>query len=160
MKLKSLAALIVIGAFASVGCASTTSDKLVGSTSTDSLLAFSDKFSANYQAFDVTDTDKHKVQQWPRNLHIDAYFGTWCHDSEREIPKLLKLAALSPQTNINLVALDVNKREPKGRAKQQSVKYTPTIIVYLHNKEIGRIIERPKVSIAQDIDEMLKPYRD
>ena len=145
---------------ASVGCASTTSELLIGSTTTDVLFQSVDKFDHNYQAFEPTPDDKNRVKDWPRNLHIDVYFGTWCHDSEREVPKLLKLASLSPRTNINLVALDYNKQEPKGRAEQQGVKYTPTIIVFLHNKEIGRIVERPKASIAEDIEAMLAKYTD
>lgn len=158
MKFKSLVAAVSVFLLASVGCASTTSELLVGSTTTDLLFQSVDKFSNNYQAFEPTLDDRKRVKDWPRNLHIDVYFGTWCHDSEREVPKLLKLASLSPQTNINLVALDYSKQDPKGRAKQQSVKYTPTIIVYLHNKEIGRIVERPKTSITEDIEAMLAKF--
>jgi thioredoxin 1 len=158
MKFRSLVAAVSVCLIASVGCASTNSELLIGNTTTDALFQSVDKFNRNYQAFEPTFADKKRVEGWPRNLHIDLYFGTWCHDSEREVPKLLKLAALSPQTNINLVALDYNKQEPKGRAEQQGVKYTPTIIVYLHNKEIGRIVERPKDSITEDIEAMLAKY--
>lgn len=160
MKFKSLVAAVSVCIMASVGCASTTSELITGSTTTEQLFKSVDKFSSNYQAFQPTLDDKKRVKDWPRNLHIDVYFGTWCHDSEREVPRLLKLAALSPQTNINMVALDYNKQDPKGRAEQQGVKYTPTIIVYLHNKEIGRIVERPKASIAEDIEAMLAKYTD
>ncbi|MEM0515605.1 thioredoxin [Pseudoalteromonas sp. YIC-827] len=39
-------------------------------------------------------------------------FGTWCHDSEREVPRLLKLLALSKVelAKLELVAVDYNKK--------------------------------------------------
>jgi len=54
-----------------------------------------------------------------------------------------------------LFGLDYTKSEPSGRAKIHDIKYTPTFIVYQNNREIGRIIERPKVSLIADISAML-----
>jgi hypothetical protein len=36
------------------------------------------------------------------------------------------------------------------------IKYTPTFIVYQNNQEIGRVIERPKVSLIADINEFIQ----
>ena len=44
---------------------------------------------------------------------------------------------------VELVALDFNKSEPKGRAALQDLEYTPTFVFSLRDKEIGRIVERP-----------------
>jgi hypothetical protein len=55
-----------------------------------------------------------------------------------------------------LLALDYQKSEPNGRAKEANIKYTPTFIISLAEKEIGRIIERPKESLVGDISDMLK----
>ena len=86
-------------------------------------------------------------------------FGTWCHDSEREVPRLLKiLDALGVgDERVTLIALDWDKREPRDRARDAGVKFTPTFIFYLDGSEAGRIVERPEVSLEQDIARIVSP---
>lgn len=84
-------------------------------------------------------------------------FGTWCHDSEREIPRLLKLLDVSDVElkSLTLLAVDKNKQEPTGKAKRWRLKYTPTIVVTEGEKELGRIIEKPRVSLASDLADIV-----
>ena len=95
----------------------------------------------------------------PTTLEIQVMFGTWCHDSEREVPRLLKiLDALGVgDERVTLIALDWDKREPRGRARDAGVKFTPTFIFYLDGSEAGRIVERPEVSLEQDIERIVSP---
>ena len=76
-------------------------------------------------------------------------FGTWCHDSQREIPKLLRILEdinLKPE-KISLIGLDYDKNEPLNRGEMLGVKRTPTIIFYKDEIEIGRIEETPKIML-------------
>jgi thiol-disulfide isomerase/thioredoxin len=85
------------------------------------------------------------------------FFGTWCHDSEREVPRLLKLletAGLSDE-KLTLVGLDYRKRDPEGRAVQFDIRYTPTAIIMREGIEVGRIVERPKTSLREEIIDIL-----
>ena len=86
-------------------------------------------------------------------------FGTWCHDSEREVPRLLKiLDALGVEDDrLMLIALDWDKREPLGRAREAGVEFTPTFVFYVDGREVGRIVERPEVSLEQDIERIVSP---
>lgn len=113
------------------------------------------KFAKAFDNFVISKEQQEQVKKWPNKLHIDVYFGTWCHDSQREIPRFLKVMQLNTDINVNLVALDYDKSDPKGLAEQQGVKYTPTMIIYYDNKELGRVIERPKVSLIDDISALL-----
>ncbi|PXF63818.1 thioredoxin family protein [Kangiella spongicola] len=74
---------------------------------------------------------------------ITAYLGTWCHDSQREIPRLIQLkkALSNPNIQLQLITLDRQKSDSEGLAKKADVKYTPTIIVYQNQEELGRIVE-------------------
>ncbi len=128
---------------------------LSGEVSQQQVLTKHKSFKNSYQAFNVSEGDMAAVNAWPDDLHIDVYFGTWCHDSQREVPRFLKLVAENTQLSTRLIALDYEKSEPNGSAKSHAIKYTPTFVVYQNNKEIGRIVERPKVSIAADISAML-----
>lgn len=113
------------------------------------------KFNRSYQAFELTDSDLEKIQTWGKNVTVDVYFGMWCHDSQREVPRLLKILESNGQVALNMVALDIKKSDPEGLAKQNNVKYTPTIIVSMNGAEVGRIIEYPETSLVADIHKML-----
>jgi len=99
-----------------------------------------------------------QIRGWPQDLHIDIYFGTWCHDSQREVPKILNLLKENKNISTQLVALDYDKNDPQGLAESKGIKYTPTFIVTIGDKEIGRIIERPKQDLVTDITEMVISY--
>ena len=97
------------------------------------------------------------VEGLPADLAVQILFGTWCHDSEREVPRMLKLLEASgvKQENISLIALDIRKEEPEGRAKALDVRFTPTFIFLTGGTEMGRIVERPNVNLEHDIKAML-----
>lgn len=127
----------------------------IGEVNSQRLIGEHESFMRSYQAFQLSASDLANVKAWPKDLHIDVYFGTWCHDSQREVPRFLKIIAASTAISNRLIGIDYEKSEPSGLAKSHDIKYTPTFVVYQNNKEIGRIIERPKVSLAADITAML-----
>ena len=122
----------------------------VGDITPDELLGAYPSFRGGYEAFAV------EPLYLPRDVSVLMFFGTWCHDSEREVPRLLKLleAAGLSENNLSLIALDYRKREPKGRAAKFNVRYTPTAVFMREGVEVGRIIERPNVSLHEDIKAM------
>ena len=113
-------------------------------------------FAKGYESFALSQTQIAKVKSLPRDVSLDIYFGAWCHDSQREVPRLLKAMSVNSNVPVSLIALDIRKHEPQGRAATQGVKYTPTIIVKRNGKELGRIIERPKVDLISDIVALVK----
>tara|TARA_R110000744_G_scaffold315505_1_gene422371 strand:+ start:52 stop:528 length:477 start_codon:yes stop_codon:yes gene_type:complete len=127
----------------------------IGEVNQQKLMTEHQDFQQNYQLFQLSDQDIAAIKNWPSDLHIEVYFGTWCHDSIREVPKFLKIVAENPTISHRLIALDYEKSEPNGAAKMHSIKFTPSFIVFQNNKEIGRIIERPTVSLTADISAML-----
>ena len=127
----------------------------VGEIQASQLLEQYETFSDAYKIFDVNAAQISQIEQWPENLKINVYFGTWCHDSEREVPRLLKVLQSAQYVKVELIALDYFKKDPQGRAEQVDIKFTPTFIVYLAGQEIGRIIESPKQSLVDDITTMI-----
>jgi len=88
------------------------------------------------------------------DINVVVFFGTWCHDSKRELPKALKIfneIGINDE-NIELVAVGLDKKEPEGRATKLNLMYTPTLIFFRGSKEIGRIIEKPILSLEKDIE--------
>ena len=130
---------------------------LVGDTSAVQLFNAHPRFAQGYEAFDA------KVLKLPDEVSVLLFFGTWCHDSEREVPRLLKLletAGLS-EDQLTLIALDYRKREPEGRAAEFNVRYTPTAIFMRDGVEVGRIVERPATTLHEEILKIygLQPHR-
>ena len=125
---------------------SSTSSLLIGDLTKDELFSKENKFYKNYlstesyQFDDAIDLD---------GIKIKILFGTWCHDSQREIPKFLRLLEdinFKPEM-ISLIGLDYTKNEPLNRGKILHINRTPTIIFYKDEIEIGRIEESPKILI-------------
>ncbi|NQZ22225.1 MAG: thioredoxin family protein [Colwellia sp.] len=157
IKLFSLATLSLLALFANAND-NDNEDFAFGMISAESLLTDYAEFNNNFQDFTLSAEEQNVIADWPKNLTIDVYFGTWCHDSLREVPKLLKILSGNKDINLSLIGLDHQKQDPKDLATTNKVKYTPTIIVYRDadkKQEIGRIIERPKQSLIIDINQFL-----
>lgn len=148
---KAVAALFI--SISLTACASTTAkvEDHVGDINAQQLLTTYTKFDHSYQSFELTETQVTQIKSLPDDLVIDIYFATWCHDSQREVPRLLKAFANKPQINVNLIGLDYHKLDPAGRAEDAGIKFTPTFIISRNGHELGRIIERPQVDLISDI---------
>lgn len=102
----------------------------------------------------------------PEKTIVKIVFGSWCGDSKRELPRMLKVlhAAGFPEKNIQLIgvydSLDVYKQGPKREEKGLHVYRVPTFIVYQKDKEIGRIVEYPVESLERDLLKIVsgQPY--
>ncbi len=97
---------------------------------------------------------------------IDIFLGTWCGDSKWEVLRMLKIleAAGFDTSNLGIVCVsnefDMYKKSPQAEELGKNIQRVPTLIVYEKNKEIGRIIESPVVSLERDLLSILRkePY--
>ncbi len=105
--------------------------------------------------------EKIKSEINKNNFHISVYMGTWCEDSQREFPGLIKLL---DQTNFNyknltLVGVDKDKIVPNVSEEEReklNVFNVPTIIVYDNNgNEINRFVEFPQETLEEDLLKIL-----
>ena len=91
-------------------------------------------------------------------IRIYVLFGTWCHDSKKQIPAFMKTLELAdnPIIGVEYIAVTKQKTDPENLAQRWDLKYTPTFIIYRRNKEYGRIIEEPEISLEEDLARILK----
>lgn len=115
-------------------------------------------FNSNYKTYIVdTETLKNIKKKSLKDLKILAFMGTWCHDSNREIPRLLRVVEeMGIAEQLELYGLDVNKKSQFEREKAFDIRKTPTIIFMRDGEEIGRILEKPKVSFEKEFEKILK----
>ena len=115
-------------------------------------------FNTNYKTYLVdTNTLKNIRKKKLKDLKILAFMGTWCHDSNREIPRLIRvMEELGKAEDLELYGVDVNKTSENGREGAYDIQKTPTIILLKDGKEIARILEEPEVSWEQELEKILK----
>ncbi|MBO6793004.1 MAG: thioredoxin family protein [Balneolaceae bacterium] len=91
-------------------------------------------------------------------IDIKILFGTWCHDSKREIPAFIKTMEMVENELITyeLIGVSRKKSEPENRNELYDLQYTPTFIIFLAEKEIGRMVEESTESIEKDLVEIIK----
>ncbi|MEP0355291.1 thioredoxin family protein [Paraglaciecola sp.] len=144
--------LIISTGCSAINAADTTPADQVGAISASQLISDYPEFQSMYNSYVPSDSELMAIKSI-EGKSLMVLFGTWCHDSEREVPRLLKLldSAGIKLDELTLVGVDRNKQEPGNRHSQFELKYTPTIILLDEGKEIGRIIEKPKVGLAKDL---------
>ena len=86
---------------------------------------------------------------------VEVYMGTWCPDSQREVPKFLRiLDDLRSQFGVELpvkyVALDRSKQKPAALVEGKHVTKVATFIYYRGDEELGRIEEKTQSPLFED----------
>lgn len=154
--MKKLISALVVSASLFITSSSFASNKLfVGDITPSKLLTSFSEFNEEFQEFSVVQEDIAALKNIDQPLDIHVLFGTWCHDSVREVPRLLKLLEQANNSKITtkLIAVDYKKTADE----KYDLQYTPTFVVYKNGQEVGRIIERPSQTLAKDIIALLQP---
>lgn len=121
-------------------------------------------FDSQYSAYEPKAQDLASLQGALQGVTVEAYLGTWCGDSRRQIPKLLKLLELVgvDEKRISLVALSDRslefKQAPGNPEAKRRVHRTPTIVFLRAEVEIGRIVETPATSLEGDLLAILQGH--
>lgn len=98
----------------------------------------------------------------PEKFTIKIVFGSWCGDSRRELPRMLKVldAAGFTKDNVQLLgvydSMAVYKQGPNREEKGLNIYRVPAFLVYQKGKEVGRINEYPVESLERDLAKILQ----
>jgi thiol-disulfide isomerase/thioredoxin len=129
---------------------------LVGNCSREGLLSFP-PFKAHYDVeyFNYQPETKliEELKSMVNGLEVTVVLGTWCGDSLREVPRLLKVLDLLaiPENDITIIAVDQSKSIPEETIEKLQIERVPTIIIYKDGKEAGKIVETPIETFEKDI---------
>ena len=149
--------LLVFLALTALSCGSTEqqsvkSEPFTGVISASQLIAEYPQFRVAYAQYQPSSAEISAVKSLS-GMSLLVLFGTWCHDSEREVPRLLKLLDLSgvKLESLSLHGVNYNKQEPTNLHQKYDLKYSPTIILLQNNSELGRIVEKPVASLGEEV---------
>ncbi len=123
---------------------------------------FAEWFERQYAEYEPNAANLEKLRGPLGGLSIEAYLGTWCGDSRRQIPRLVRLldAAGFDEKRLTLVGLSDRAMEFKhapGRPEaRRLVHRTPTVVILRDGVELGRIVETPFLTLESDLVAILE----
>lgn len=94
---------------------------------------------------------------------VTVYFGPWCSDSRREVPRLwkgLELAGGDVPFSVEYIALDREFDAGDVSLEGLDVTYVPTFVVKREGEEVGRIVESPEEHVVSDLAALLNGEKE
>jgi len=130
---------------------------LVGKISQGSLFRDYPSFWNPYRDYTPRQDAVERIAAVRGSYDLLVFFGTWSPDSLREVPRLLRVldAAGNKDFRLALYGVDREKREGLGMAETFGIRSVPSVVVLRDGIERGRIVERPRRSMEEDLLEIL-----
>ena len=128
--------------------------------------SYANWYSSFYTEYQTDDIRISQFQEQLKEHNVLLFMGTWCSDSQREVPRFMKILEKAgfPEDQIKIVAVDKRdefyKTSPGGEEKGLNIEFVPTIIFMKEGKEVNRIVELPENTLEADMETILtgKPY--
>jgi len=114
---------------------------------------FSRWFNEEYKSYHPDATTVKAIAKKINKTTITIVFGSWCGDSRMQVGRFYKVLD-EAGFDINHVKNIAVLRSLKAGDTDISglhIRRVPTFIISYQNKEIGRIVESPKVSLEADL---------
>lgn len=114
-------------------------------------------FNSEYTNYDVDTETLLNYKDMFEGKIVKVVLGTWCSDSRREVPRMLKILDFInfPKDKIFFINVDREKIGISNEADVLNIELVPTFIFYDHGEEIGRIIETPVESLEKDLAKII-----
>jgi thiol-disulfide isomerase/thioredoxin len=121
-------------------------------------------FKKEYDFYKVKNQWAESVEEHFKGINLKLFMGTWCEDSEREVPAIFKLldAVNFDQNKIDIYAMSEEKTTPENFENGLNIIKVPTLIFYKNGKELNRFVEFSIVSLEDDIKKIVsgEKYQD
>lgn len=110
-------------------------------------------FQEYYQIYEPDKSVLAELKQKQEGIEILIVLGTWCSDSQEQVPKFLKVLdrIKFDKNNIQMICVDSKKEAGIIDILNYNIQKVPTFIVYRKGREIGRIIESPSTTLEKDL---------
>ncbi|MCR9252946.1 MAG: thioredoxin family protein [bacterium] len=119
---------------------------------------FKEWYKENYNSYSVQSESITNLKTRVSEIDsVQIFMGTWCGDSKRGVPQMLKVFKDTgyEKDNIQIIAVDRSfnnyKQSPGREEAGLNIHRVPTLIAYQNGEELGRIVENPKESWEKDL---------
>ena len=125
----------------------------------NSILENKISISENFESknYNLDESTAEKIKPLIKNFEITVFMGTWCEESQKDIPGFFKLYDYIKADNekIQLIGMSEQKTTPQNYEKGLEIFNVPTYIFKKNGKEINRIVEFPVETLEKDIFKIL-----
>jgi thiol-disulfide isomerase/thioredoxin len=92
------------------------------------------------------------------DIEVKLFTANWCPDCRIQLPRFFSVISTlgDPDFGLEIFEVDRSKMDELGMAEGLGVMAIPTFIFFKNGEEMGRIIERPKGRMEEDILEILR----
>lgn len=106
--------------------------------------------------YDIYEPDKDvigKLKQEQEGVEILILLGTWCSDSQEQVPKFFKILDKIKfnKKDVQMICVDRDKKAGDVDIINYNIQKVPTFIIYRKGREVGRIIETPYATLEKDL---------
>jgi thiol-disulfide isomerase/thioredoxin len=114
-------------------------------------------YNHNYVEYVPKSDPVQAIHNCSQPVEVKVVFGDWCKDSKKHVPAFIKTMEFADNKSIQITYINVSrdKKEPADMIKDLNIENVPTFIVYSNGKELGRIVETPKLNIESDFAALL-----
>ena len=115
-------------------------------------------YKKEYDSYHVDSVLLNDLKSEIAEVSISIYMATWCGDCHREIPRFYKIlneAGIDESRIVN-ASMDLTKKTPENYEEGMNITKIPTFIFFKHGEELGRIVEKPTVSLEYDMLQILE----
>ncbi len=114
---------------------------------------FGRSFSEYYRIYQPDKSIISELKKKKQGVEILIVLGTWCSDSQEQVPKFFKILdkIYFSNKNVRMICVSSDKEAGAVETAGYNIQKVPTFIIYRNGKEIGRIIETPYASLEKDL---------
>jgi thiol-disulfide isomerase/thioredoxin len=128
---------------------------LTGEVTADSLLRHSPEYGPEMRFYEPYRPAVEALKAQGQPAEVVAVFSAGCGRCRAQVPRLMKVLEEAGGPNLKARFLAVTGAIDSTAAAYR-VRYLPTFIVLRGGKEVGRITERPRASIEEDLVAILR----
>lgn len=114
-------------------------------------------FVKNYDDYTLDSATANRLRISLTGRRLTIFMGTWCGDSRREVPRIYKILdycgidSSAVQLIMVSAADSAYKQSPGHEERGRDIFRVPDFIVQDQDRELGRIIESPVISLEKDL---------
>lgn len=134
---------------------------MVGETSREAVLESKNQawFEDIYNSYTPNEDEIKQIKKLLRKgkFTFEIYFGTWCPDSRREVPRIYKILdeAGYDEAKVKLVGVNRDKKIPNISDEERlrlDVQRVPTLIIFnKKGEEVNRYVEYAQTTLENDL---------
>lgn len=114
---------------------------------------FGKLFDQYYQMYEPDKGTINQLKSKKTGIDILIVLGTWCSDSQEQVPRFFKILDKIHfnKKNLEMICVDRDKKAGDVETGVYDIQKIPTFIIFKKGREIGRIVETPYTSLEKDL---------